>query len=193
MLTGCLSIENLVDSILQEQRVLQDAREVTQLPDEATNQGTTSVSRDEATKLLTNVRLQAMHIHNRCRVWRFDVEKVTEATRSEISDSDERLTYIAHAMDDEADRMNTQLVFMKLSYFRTALSEAWKPYKKEFENVGAEAIRACAEIRNVHRNMARAIRMHISHSPVEYSLNISTDEMTECLKKSDNFFNSMSL
>ncbi|ELC8786923.1 hypothetical protein RJV04_001207 [Salmonella enterica] len=191
MLTGCLSIENLVDSILQEQKILQDSQEVTLLPDEATNQSTAFVSRDEATNLLTNVRLQAMHIHNRCRAWRFDVEKVAESTRSDISDSDERLTYIARAMDNEADRMNTQLVFMKLSYFRTALSEAWKPYKKEFEDIGAEAIRACAEIRNVHRNMARAIRMHINHSPVDYSLNISANEIADCLRKSDTFFSSM--
>ncbi|EBW6364286.1 hypothetical protein DPU24_26610 [Salmonella enterica subsp. enterica serovar Oranienburg] len=191
MLTASLSIENLVDSIIQEQKALQETQEVTLLPDEATNQSTVSVSRDEATRLLTTVRLQAMHLHNRCRTWRLEVEKVARATRSDISDSDERLARIARVMDDEADRMNTQLVFMKLSYFRTALSEAWKPYKKEFEDIGAEAIRACAEIRNVHRNMARAIRMHINHSPVEYSLNISANEIADCLKKSDAFFSSM--
>ncbi|HFW3090564.1 TPA: hypothetical protein ACIBE3_004205 [Salmonella enterica subsp. enterica serovar Reading] len=191
MLTASLSIENLVDSIIQEQKALQETQEVTLLPDEATNQSTVSVSRDEATRLLTTVRLQAMHLHDRCRTWRLEVEKVARATRSDISDSDERLACIARAIDDEADRMNTQLVFMKLSYFRTALSEAWKPYKKEFEDIGTEAIRACAEIRNVHRNMARAIRMHINHSPVEYSLNISANEIADCLKKSDAFFSSM--
>ncbi|HAK1938291.1 TPA: hypothetical protein H1Q11_004261 [Salmonella enterica] len=193
MLTASLSIENLVDSIIQEQKALQETQEVTLLPDEATNQSTVSVSRDEATRLLTTVRLQAMHLHNRCRTWRFEVEKVARATRSDISDSDERLACIARVMDDEADRMNTQLVFMKLSYFRTALSEAWKPYKKEFEDIGAEAIRACAEIRHVHRNMARAIRMHINHSPVDYSLNISANEIADCLKKSDSFFSSMGM
>ncbi|ECP3254375.1 hypothetical protein FZG53_11170 [Salmonella enterica] len=191
MLIASLSIESIVNSILDEQKAMQEQQEISSLPEKATDENTSPVSRHDASKILANTKMQAQFLSLRCREWRFEVEKVAGATRSDISDSDERLAYIADVMDDEANRMNTQLALMKLAYFRTSLSDAWKPYAREFKETGMEAIRACLEVRNTHRNLAKAIRMHINHNHEDYPVDITESEFKTYLEKADNFFSSL--
>ncbi|EOV1753527.1 hypothetical protein ACOESC_001014 [Salmonella enterica] len=191
MLTGSLSVSTTVNNIFEEQRIISNKQGVVHLPERATDSTVTHVTSEEVFRLLEENRYHISYMKKRCEKLRLEVDAVASADRSDISDSDEILAYFARLLDSEANDLTTDISLLKLSYFRTLLSDAWKPYKEKFEKIGWEVIEACAETRNAYRDLAHAIRMHINHNTYDYEMNISASEWKEYNQKSDAFFDSL--
>ncbi|EBP3998729.1 hypothetical protein S301_08550 [Salmonella enterica subsp. enterica] len=191
MITGSLSVSTTVNNIFEEQRIFSNKQGVVDLPERATDSTVTHITSEEVFRLLEENRCHIFYMKKRCEALRLEVDAVANAARSDISDSDETLAYFAGLLDSGANDLTTDISLLKLSYFRTLLSDAWKPYKEKFEKIGWEVIEACAETRNAYSDLAHAIRLHISHNSYDYEMNISTDEWKEYNQKSNAFFDSI--
>lgn len=191
MITGSLSVSTTVNNIFEEQRIFSNKQGVVDLPERATDSTVIHITSEEVFRLLEENRCHISYMKKRCEALRLEVDAVANAARSDISDSDETLAYFAGLLDSGANDLTTDISLLKLSYFRTLLSDAWKPYKEKFEKIGWEVIEACAETRNAYSDLAHAIRLHISHNSYDYEMNISTDEWKEYNQKANAFFDSI--